>query len=189
MPITTLSEVTAFLQLTTSAHDTIISLLIPEVQERVAEICNTVFSTGIYVQGGCTWDTTDNLVSMSAATFLANGFATDDDIYISGSYRNNGYHRVLSAAAGVLEIVSATTVVDELSGATVLIEVCKWPKGIKPIVAGMIKYDYEMRPGLQGLTSERIGDYSASWDAGAQNHGYPPDVVKGLAHYSRQRFW
>ncbi len=189
MPITTLSEVTAFLQLTTSAHDTIISLLIPEVQERVAEICNTVFSTGIYVEGAVHWDATNNLVIMSGGNFLAHGFATDDDIYISGSYRNDGYHQILSAATTELEIVSATTVVDELSGATVLIEVCKWPKGIKPIVAGMIRYDYEMRPGLQGLTSERIGDYSASWDAGAQNHGYPPDVVKGLSHYSRQRFW
>lgn len=187
MAIITLTETTTLLGLTTSAHNSIISTLIPEVQQRVAEICNFSFQNGIYIHTAVNWDTTNNAITLSSGSFLTSGFATSDDIYLSGSYRNNGYHKCGTVSADTMVIASATTIVDELSGASVIIAAVTWPRGIKPIVALMIKYDYEARPSLGGKTSESIGDYSVSY-AGGGLYGYPDDIIRGLAYWMRPRF-
>lgn len=187
MPIITLTETTALLGITASTYNSIISTLIPEVQQRVAEICNSTFQTGIIIQQTMTFDGSANSIIISSGSFLTNGFATGDDIYLSGSYRNDGYHLAGTVAATEMTIATATTVVTELSGASIIIAAVKWPRGIKPVVASMIKYDYETRPALSGKTSESIGDYSMSM-ANAGAYGYPEDLLAGLGYWKRPRF-
>jgi len=187
MPIMSVGEVKTYLGVTASTHDAIISLLIPEVQQRLTEICNTAFESGVYISGSFTWNTSSNAIVQSAGNFLGQGFANGDDIYVSGSYRNDGYHEVLTAGTTSVTIVSSTTIVDELSGASVIVTGVKWPTGIKAAFSALVKYDYSVRMNQMGVQSESVGDYSVSYGTPGI-YGYPDELIRGLAYWQRPRF-
>jgi hypothetical protein len=74
-------------------------------------------------------------------------------------------------------------VASEISGASIVIGVVDWPRGIKPIVANMLRYDMDVRPVLKGVSSESIGDYSVTYTSGGGGYGYPADIMYGLSIY------
>ena len=189
MPIMSTGDVKVWLGVTTTAYDSIITLLIPEVTERAARICGHWFETDLHVSTPCEYSAGSNVIS-AGVNWASYGFADDDDIVILGSYRNDGYHQVATVSGYTMSLnASVSTVVAELSGASTIIAVVKWPAGIKPVIANMIKYDYLQRPKNMGLQSESLGDYSYTLASGYdQAYGYPMDVIKGLSVYQRIRF-
>lgn len=179
MAIITLAEAKEFLGISDSTeYNAIIQALIPGVRDRVAQIVQNDFSSKLGVVGASV------VFSAGARTLVANidladaGFVAGDDIIISGSYRNDGFRAVQSVSTVTLTLATSETVVEEIAGASIDIAVVQYPRGIKPTVAAMIRYDYQERPDRMGEKVESIGDYSATLDAA--HFGYPLSIINGL---------
>ncbi len=188
MSIITLDEVKTYLGITGVGSDALINTYIPIVQRRVVEICNHPFLASyehgkLMLEGQEVVFTTNTLTASDS--FGDAGFVDGDEIVIDGSYRNDGYYIVSTVADTVATLyASAGTVVSEISGASIVIGVVDWPRGIKPVVANMIRYDIDVRPLIKGVTSETIGDYSVMYSLPYRNgYGYPAEILYGLSIY------
>ena len=120
--IVTATQVTVFANLTDAASAITDSGLIPVVQDRINWICNNYFTTDLYVKGPLTFNATARTV-VTSGDFTAAGFATDDEIYIYQSYRNDGYYTISTVTATTVTLVTGDAVVDELSGRSILVSV------------------------------------------------------------------
>jgi len=181
MPIITATEVTVYSDITASAATIVSSGLIPVVQDRINWICNNYFLTDLYLQQQVTFEATAATIT-GDSSYVSEGFADGDEIYVYHSYRNDGYYTVDSVSAGVITIASTESVIAELSGASVLISVVAGPRKQKYTAAQMVAYDYDVRPTRPaGVTSVRLGPWSESY--GSQSHGeygYPADILAPL---------
>jgi hypothetical protein len=192
MAIVTATEVTVFTDISASAGTITSSGLIPIVQERINLITNNYFLTDMYVQGIFTFNTSANSITMDGAQFVDEGFIAGDEIHIYHSYRNDGYHTVSSVTANSVVITSATTMIAEPSGRSILVSVVSWPNAMKYIAAQMVKYDYDDRPKKSfGVTSRTLGPYSESFGGSAGSNptpfGYPQELIDALSSYTIAR--
>jgi hypothetical protein len=181
MPLVTTAEVKTYLRITASTYDSIITTLIPAVQEDIANITNNIFETRLYIAGEFEYNASAYTMTLDDSTAdLKNtyGFADGDDIYITGSYRNDGYHAIQSVTTNVITLASTETIYAEISSAAPYVYVVKWPKELKPIAANMIRYGYESRPTLDGMQSESLGGYSYS--RSSMIGGYPETITQAL---------
>lgn len=189
--VITVDDVKNLLNITDTAKDGLIDMLIPMVQDRLIKITGNPFTVKeIDYTGAVTFDASGDTITASNS-FEAQGFADGDEIALAGSYRNDGYYKVASVSSAVITLSDDFDVVDELSGANVVIRLVKWEPGVKPVVANMIKYDMDERPGLRGIGAERFGDYQVTFQSnitGGGGMGYPRQIINGLAPYMRVRF-
>ena len=117
-------------------------------------------------------------------TWLASlqDWTAGDEVYVYNSRRNDGYYNVLSVSSTTMTLAVGESVVSELSGASILVSLVKWPKALKYIAAQMVKFDHDDRPTrAAGLTSQSLGPRSESYattDTGA--YGYPADLIDAL---------
>lgn len=187
MSIITLDEVKTYLAITGVASDSLIQTYIPIVQRRVVEICNNPFLASyengrLLLEGQGVVFATNKMTADDS--FGDAGFAAGDEIVVDGSYRNDGYYIVSTVTDDEITLyASAGTVVSEISGASIVVGVVDWPRGIKPIVANMLRYDMDVRPLLKGVSSESIGDYSVTYTNTGGGYGYPADIMYGLSIY------
>jgi hypothetical protein len=181
MAILTATQVTLFTNISASVTSIIASGLIDVVQDRVTTYCNNYFTSDLYVRGFVTFDGTARTISASSS-FETAGFAAGDEIYIYRSYRNDGYHDVLSVSGETLTLATGETVVAELSGRSVLISVVQWPSDIVYAAAQMVAYDYDVRPKrAAGVSSRSLGPWSESYEGGGSGaFGYPADLLGPL---------
>jgi hypothetical protein len=182
MALITATQVTIYSNISASAATIASSGLIPVVQERVNWITNNYYTTDLYVRGAVTFDAAAATITMSGTTWEGNGFAAGDEIYVYHSYRNDGYHTVSSISTSILTITSATSVVAELSGRSVLISVVQWPRDLLTTAARMIAYDYDTRPErAPGVQSVRLGPWGETYKGEASGEfGYPEDILAPL---------
>ena len=185
MAIVTASEVVNYTDISASAPAIITSGLIPIVQDRINDYCFNMFvSDGINLQCAMTFTAaTGDIVASGGNSFATAGFADDDEFYVYGSYRNDGYYTISSVETSTISIASSETVVSELSGASILVSMVQWPKALKYAAAQLVKYDYDDRPArVGGLASQSLGPRSESYTSvgGAM---YPDDIVSGLDLY------
>jgi len=215
MSVITLAETKEFLRISASTYDSIITSLIPTVQDRLRYICNNPFTvqplinrvhsrfgyyrneydrwydrdTQLYIlaQVNATFDASSATVTSRGENFASAQFASGMDILIKDSYRNDGYFTIDSVSTSSLTIAStfSASFNDEATGATIYFAVVNWPKGIKPLVAQLIRYDYEERPKLTGVRSERLGPYSVSYGV---DYGYPKALLAPLMEYTIPHF-
>jgi hypothetical protein len=179
--IVTATEVTLYTDISASAGTITSSGLIPIVQDRVNSITHNYFDSDIYIGGtitaGSDWD--------------VEGFIAGDEIYVYGSFRNDGYFVVGSVTTTTLTVSSADTIINEPSGRSILVSVVQWPDALKYIAAQLVKYDYDDRGSRSiGVASETLGPYSVSY--ASQSHvstpyGYPQELIDGLSAYTRMR--
>ena len=112
------------------------------------------------------------------------GFAASDEVYIYRSYRNDGYYTVSTISGSVMTLVSGSSVVDELSGRSILFAVVRWPTDLKATAARMVAYDYDTRPNrTPGVRSKSLGPWSESYGDGQTalgEYGYPGDLLEPL---------
>lgn len=181
MSLITATEVTVFSDISASAATITASGLIPVAQERVNWICNSYFTSDLYLQQQVTFDASAGTIT-GDSSYVSEGFADGDEIYIYHSYRNDGYYEVATVTSGVITLASTESVVAELSGRSVLISVVQWPADLKYAVAQMIYYDYDQRGSrTPGATSVRLGPWSESYDKGGSGEfGYPQDILAPL---------
>jgi len=184
MAILTATEVTVLSDISASAATITAKGLIPIIQERVTIMTNNYFVTDLYLQDTMTFNTTARTI-VASNSFSDENFLAGDDIYVYGSYRNDGYYTVESVSAETLTLASGSTVVDELSGKSILVSVVKWPNDVKKIAAEMIAYDFDERPKRKGIKSRTLGPFTESYGGieGLDGDGYPVNITDGLSKY------
>lgn len=185
MAILTATEVTLYSNISASAATISASGLIPIVQERITMITNNYFDTDLDLTSTMTFNTTARTI-LAESSFEEKNFMAGDDILIYNSYRNDGYYTIESVSGSTLTLVSGSTVIDELSGRTIMASVVKWPLPIKQIAAQMIAYDYDVRPNqMEGIKSRSLGPWSESY--GEDKGGYPDWITHRLIPYRKAR--
>ena len=188
------TEVTVYSNISATAGTIAAGTWIEDAEERLGLITNNYFQTGIDVQSDLTFNATALTINASGINFTTEGFKADDIIYIYGSYRNDKYVKISTVSSSTLTCVTGTTIVTELSGASILLSVCQFPNALKYTLAQMVKYDYDDRTAnAQNLKSHSLGPFSETFtdqsDNNIQTYGYPGDIIGQLAPYSVVRLY
>lgn len=183
MPIITADDLALYSGLSATSA-TIAAGLIPVIQERVTMMTNNQFLTDLHLQDDVAFAKTARTI-VAGDSFAGEGFAAGDDIYVYGSYRNDGYYTVQSVSTVTLTLTSAKSVVAELSGRSVLISVVKWPEAVKQTAALMVEFDYTTRPKQSGnIKSHSLGPFSETFTSGEEDQfGYPRKITDALTPY------
>jgi hypothetical protein len=189
MAILTATECTIYSNISASVATIVASGLIPIVQEKICMMTNNYFLTDLDAQDSVTFNATNRTIIASTANYGSVNFLAGDDIMVYGSYRNDGYFTLDSVSTSTLTVISGQAVVDELSGASVLISVVKWPVAVKHIAAQMVAYDYDVRPKKSGdVKSHSLGPFSETFTSGDEDEmGYPRKITDGLVPYRMAR--
>ena len=183
MPIVTATQVTSYTDISASAATITASNLIPVVQERINIIAHNWFLTDLYLQDTMTFNATARTI-VADNSFASENFLANDEIYVYHSYRNDGYYTISTVSAETLTLVTGSTVVEELSGRSIMVSVVSWPDELAYVAAQMVYYDYDIRKKRSpGVTSQRLGPWSESYGNAGQTFGYPDDVVGSLLDY------
>jgi len=188
MPILTATELTIYSSISATVGTIVTKKLVEEIQDIVVMKTNNYFCLDLDLQDTMTFYASNNTI-VANNSFADQNFVAGDDVFIYGSYRNDGYHIVSAVDTTTLTITSASSMVDELSGRSILISVVKWPLGIKKIAARMAAYDYDDRPNTKGIKSRTLGPFTESYSGESfDSDGYPISIVSGLDDYSIIRF-
>jgi len=184
MAVVTAAEVVSYTDISASAGTITSSGLIPIVQMRLGVMCNQRFTTDIHQYGTFTFNATARTI-VSNNDWATDGFAAGDEIYIYNSYRNDGYYDVLSISDETVTLATGESVIDELSGRSILISMVQWPTDLTYIAAQMVAFDYDDRADRTGgVTSKTLGPWSESYsDGGRLTFGYPPTILEQLSAY------
>ena len=183
MPIVTASAVTIFSAISASAATITTSGLISIVQERINFITNNYFLTDLDLQDVLTFNATARTV-VAANSFAARNFLAGDEVFIYYSHRNDGYYTVLSVSDKTLTLATGSTVIDELSGRTIITSVVKWPTELQYVAAQMVYYDYDIRATRSaGVKSRSLGPWSESYGDNGGSFGYPKEIISPLNDY------
>ena len=188
MAILTATEVTVYSNISASAATIVTSGLIPVVQERVTMLTNNYFLTDLHLQDVVTFNATNRTI-IANNSYADQNFLAADDIYVYNSYRNDGYYTIDSVSASTITVISGQSVVDELSGKSVLVSVVKWPVTAKQTAALMVAFDYDSRDKVAGnINSRSLGPFSESFSTGATDEfGYPKKITSGLDKFRMVR--
>lgn len=185
MAIVTATQVTIYSNISCSAATITSSGLIPMVQARIVAITNNNFLSDISIQGPCTFST--STLTVIGSNLPGAGFASGDEIYVYGSYRNDGYKTVSGISTSAFNVTTDTT--DELSGASVLISLVQWPLLAQDIASQFVAYDYDVRPTRSaGVKSRSLGPWSESYSESIGQFGYPQDLIDKLIPLMRTNF-
>jgi len=184
MSFLTATEVTVFSDISASVQTIIHKQLIEEMRDKIAMKTNNYFVTDLGFEDCMTFNTTANTIIAQGNNFSDFNFLAGDDVFIYGSYRNDGYATVDNVDGETLTLTSAVSVIDELSGRSILVAVVKWPLEVKKIAARMIAYDYDVRPKRKGLTSRSLGPLSESFGEQMDDDGYPLSITESLSKYT-----
>lgn len=188
MPILTASEVSIYCpRIVASAITIAAGRYIDVVQKRLPIMTNNYFCTELYLRDTMTF-------YPSALTIVANNsfenenFAANDDIFICYSYRNDGYFVLADVDDVTLTLASEYTIYDELSGASILISIVKWPEDVKQIAAQMVWYDCDIRGKRDpSVRSHSMGPFSESFSENEDAFGYPKSITDPLMNYRMAR--
>jgi hypothetical protein len=185
MAILTTASAKAFLGITSTdaTRDAQIALFIPAIEEDIASICgrrfrnnDVSFSGDITPTGvGTTYTLTCLDGGMAAATV---GWAVGDYIDISGSVRNDGYRTIATISDTAITVTEPIVTEAEASISLYLVQ---WPAMLPMYAAQMVGYLLDSVAN-QGITSERIIDYSYTREANSISAGYPLSIVNSLRY-------
>ena len=188
------AQIKELLQITNTTYDAVITELIPIVQKQVIDYCNSRFWQNRVRYTASTFSfTARSGGSMAYISDSDSGFTDSDvhfysgmDIYVDGSYNNDGHYQVDTVAAGTLTLSQYDNLVAEDTGEGVTIYKVDFPAGLALPFAQMINYNLQKSIST-GVKSERIGEYSVTYaDAGGTM--YPANIVNQLKPYRRLKW-
>ena len=190
MAIITTNEVKTLLQITATATDSLIDTLIPVVTSDVHEYTNNYFQNyKTKIESG-TFVFDASLKTLTSEFNFADdyGYATGQDVIISGSLKNNGIHTISSVSDNVITFVatSISTIADEDSNARTTIVKMEYPEALKLVVARMI--NYYLQENKDNVKSESISRYSVTYANDSMVNGYPKSIISGLNRWKRVTF-
>lgn len=189
--IVTATEVTILTNISASAGTIISSGKIPNIQARINRLTNNYFTTDLYLQGAMNFNGSALTIS-GPSSFEQEGFLqvySNWDIYIYNSYVNDGYQTIASINSNIITLVSGSTIYEELSGRSVMINLVKYPIELKEIAAEMIYYDMEIRNLKKAdIKSFHLGPFGESYGGDVdETYGYPKKIVDRLIPYTIAR--
>jgi len=186
MAILTATEVTILSDIACTAGTIIAGGFIPEVTNAINLLTNNDFTSDIYVQTSMTFVPSTRTI-ISNTDFDDMGFVDGDEIFIYGSYRNDGYKIIQKVFENTLVLATSESVVSELSGRSIMISLVSFPIGLKRIAAQMIAYNYDKRnKQSSGIKSHSLGPFSetfANTDSNGNGNGYPSSITDMLIPY------
>jgi len=180
MSVVTAAQVVQYSDISASAGTITSSGLIDVVQDRIGIICNNRFTTELYKTSTLTFSATARTI-VSGTDWDEDGFAAGDEVYVHHSYRNDGYYDVLSLSDETMTLATGESVIDELSGRTIIVSVIRWPTDITYLAAQMVAFDYDQRGERDGIKSQSLGPWSETY--GMLTLGYPEGIINGLSSY------
>jgi hypothetical protein len=192
MAIVSATECTILTNINASATTIVASGLIGIIQERIITICNNYFtSRELYLASAVDFNATNRTIISDGGDYDSVNFLAGDNVLVSGSYRNDDIYELASVAGSTLTVISSQSVVAELSGASVLISLIKWPRPVTQAAALMIAYDYDARPkNSDGLISHSLGPFSETFSSGDNaSYGYPKNILDLLTPYRMARVY
>ncbi len=172
--ITTVEEVQARLGITD--NDTRIGALLEGVElDFINETKNRFLNRCIYSLSNFVF--TNSRITNSNAEFVSNYFLPDKYIYVMGSVHNDGYHLVTAVDESYLALDS--TLIDEDSSRSIVINQCEFPLELKNLIADIIGVTLKKE---NGVTSESWGSYSVSYSDVDQK-------IDQRVNKFRKKFW
>lgn len=188
MPILTATEVTEYSNISASAATIAGGKWISVVQKRLGIMLNNYFLSELWFQTTATFNATARSITLDGVTFDEFNFIAGDDIFLYNSYRNDGYKTILSVSGTSVILVTSDSVVNELSGRTIMFNVVNWPEDVKEVAAQMIAFDYDVRPNITpGLKSFTLGPHSETYSNEEAEFGYPVSLINKLSPYKLAR--
>jgi len=183
--ILTATEVTEYSNISCTAGTITSKKLIDTVQARLTMMLNNYFLTDLEVTDTMTFNATARTIVSDSTEFDDYNFLAGDDIYVYGSYRNDGYYTIGSVTTTTLTLASGASVVDELSSATIMVSVVRWPQDVKQAAALMCAYDYDTRTDVSAnVKSRSLGPWSESYTDGEKDeYGYPKKLTAPIDYY------
>jgi len=183
----TATEVTVLTSISASVATIIAKQYIETVEARIPMMLNNYFtSTDIYINSDVTFNATARSITLDSEHWIDYGFRAGQNIYIYQSYENDQYATISSISDEVLVLTSSYSVVDELSGASILIALVKWPVDVKAVAADMVYFDSDIRGKVaSNIKSRSLGPLSESYTTGDEDeYGYPRKITSRLDKYS-----
>ncbi len=190
--ILTATEVTLLSPISASVGTIVARKYIDIVESRLPLLLNNYFTLDIDVQDCMTFNSTDNSITLnSGITFAEKGIRAGHIIYIYNSYENDQYCEIESVSGSTVIIASAYSLVEELSGRSILISAVKWPLEVKSVAAEMIYFDSDIRGKTDpNIKSRSLGPLSESFTTGdSDEFGYPSSITGKLDKYKIARFY
>lgn len=188
MAIITLAETKTILRISDSSEDTFISAMIPMIQDFVITYCNNSFEfkkDDIYLEtSGISFVSSTRKIVDEADGFIEAGFVNGMEVKVFGSLYNDGIYLVDTVLAASLELDSAESLTDEDEGLTVLITWVKFPEGIKPAVAKLIRYEIQNSI-TDKASAERVGNESYTYDKNRGTGIYPKELLNNFRTWKR----
>ena len=187
--IADLNTVRQLLQITSTSTDALIAELLPVVQRQIVDYCNNRFLNWRV------WLTSSDFVFANASPatitdpnsgFVDAHFHDDMDIFVTGSYNNDGFYEVNTVTAGTLTLKSSETLIAEDEDNAVTIYKVDWPQSLKMTFAKMVNYNIQ-KDALTGIESQRLGDYSVQY-TNVGGADYPSGIVNGLKPFKKLKW-
>jgi len=184
--ITTFQNVKKLLQITDSSNDALILELMPIVQRQIIDYTNNRFldSNVWLTSSGFTFnDASPATITDDDSGFSDAMFYSGMEIFVTGSYNNDGYYTTKTVTAGTITLESYESLISEDKDNAVAIYKVDFPKSLKMIFAKMINFNLQ-KSATEGIKSQTLGDYSVTYvDVGGND--YPASVVGGLKSFRR----
>lgn len=192
MALITKAEVKVRIGIATSdtSQDNLIDAMIEDLVDWLPEYLNNPFiNLNLYYQAS-TISFNTKTISDSDSQFVEEGFVDGMDIYVWQSQHNNGHYTIQTVSTSEILTVNASFTVEAAGTVAPIIYQVQFPKGIRSVVSNMIKY--QTTQAKQGLSSEKIGNYSVSYSetpfSGAGVSAYPSNIIGGLTTYRKLKW-
>ena len=181
----TIDEIKVLLKISDDTQDDLIEALMPIVADDIHSITNNDFT-----------DEDDYYALSDDLTFIASAAITcingddlkllnvgaGDDIFISGSLRNDGFYPVESKTDSSITIASPFEVLAEVQPSDNPVLICiqksRFPKSLKIPFAQMVGFHLENSSVKKGVRSESLGRYSVTFDL--EGKAYPAFIYEAL---------
>jgi hypothetical protein len=172
-----------------SISGTITQTQIDAVVRDINLICNNFFVSDLCISTNATFAGGSGGTITIGSSWLDFGFENSDEIYISNSFRNDGYKVVGTISTSVMTLSTSSTAIAELSGRSIYFSVVQWPEGLKSIAAQMVAYVVDDRDAVAAnVISHSLGPFSESFGGNnstgdANPYGYPAKLTNLLNEY------
>jgi hypothetical protein len=191
MPIVTLTEAKTLLQISGSIYDSLITMIIPIVEEKIIDHCNNHFIDeynshlgilpSVYTYGNTfEFINSDNSINNADKDFTTMNFKVGDNIRVYNSIHNDRTFTISSIAANKIVVDSINTVNDEDLDNTIVIAKVTFPASLKITASQMINWNLK-KHGVY-FKSEKFDDYLYTRDDELVG-GYPSAIMDGLTDY------
>lgn len=184
--IITRAEAKTFLGLSDTTYDTFIDLNIPMVEETICKYCRNDFIDTVFdyfVSSAIEFINSDNSINL---TNIGNyKLVSGDSIRVYRSLRNNQTFTIHSVDTNKLILSDIDSVTDEDEGESVYVTKITYPRNLKLTASKMLKFLISEMSDNNNLTvkSEKIDDYSITFDRDNYFMGFPIGIMSPLNEY------